>query len=80
MRRLGSVRDRATDVWVLAATNRDLEQAVRSGDFREDLYHRLRVLEIAVPPLRERGDDVLELAEHFLARARVAVRSRGAAV
>jgi len=66
VRRLGSVRDRATDVWVLAATNRDLEQAVRSGAFREDLYHRLRVLEITVPPLRARGDDVLELAEHFL--------------
>jgi DNA-binding NtrC family response regulator len=65
VRRLGSVRDRATDVWVLAATNRDLEKAVREGQFREDLYHRLRVLEIAVPPLRARGDDVLELAEHF---------------
>jgi DNA-binding NtrC family response regulator len=67
LRRLGSVRDRPTDVWILAATNRDLEQAVRRGEFREDLYHRLRVLGIAVPPLRERGDDVLELAEHFLA-------------
>ncbi len=66
VRRLGSVRDRATDVWVLAATNRDLEKAVKSGAFREDLYHRLRVLEIAVPPLRARGDDVLELAEHFV--------------
>jgi DNA-binding NtrC family response regulator len=66
VRRLGSVRDRATDVWVLAATNRDLEKAVRDGAFREDLYHRLRVLEIAVPPLRARGDDVLELAEHFV--------------
>lgn len=65
VRRLGSVRDRATDVWVLAATNRDLEGAVRKGEFREDLYHRLRVLEISVPPLRGRGDDVLELAEHF---------------
>ena len=66
VRRLGSLRDRATDVWVLAATNRDLEAAVRKGEFREDLYHRLRVLEIAVPPLRARGDDVLDLAEHFL--------------
>jgi DNA-binding NtrC family response regulator len=66
VRRLGSVRDRATDVWVLAATNRDLEKAVKSGAFREDLYHRLHVLEISVPPLRARGDDVLELAEHFL--------------
>jgi DNA-binding NtrC family response regulator len=66
VRRLGSVRDRVTDVWVIAATNRNLEQSVRSGEFREDLYHRLRVLEIAVPPLRERGDDVVELATHFL--------------
>jgi DNA-binding NtrC family response regulator len=66
VRRLGSVRDRSTDVWVVAATNRDLEEAVRRGEFREDLYHRLRVLEITVPPLRERRDDVLELAEHFL--------------
>ena len=66
VRRLGSVRDRSTDVWVLAATNRNLEEAVRRGEFREDLYHRLRVLEIKVPPLRARGEDVIELAEHFL--------------
>jgi DNA-binding NtrC family response regulator len=66
VRRLGSIRDRATDVWVVAATNRNLEQGVRNQDFREDLYHRLRVLEIRVPPLRERGDDVVELAAHFL--------------
>ncbi len=66
VRRLGSVRDRTTDVWVLAATNRDLDAAVRRGEFREDLYHRLRVLEIRMPPLRERGDDVVALAEHFL--------------
>jgi DNA-binding NtrC family response regulator len=77
VRRLGSVRDRATDVWVLAATNRDLEKAVRDGAFREDLYHRLRVLEISVPPLRARGDDVLELAEHF---ARVHASQYGVAV
>jgi two-component system response regulator AtoC len=68
IRRLGSVRDRATDVWIIAATNRDLEQAVRRGEFREDLYHRLRVLELRMPPLRERGDDALELADHFLAQ------------
>ena len=66
VRRLGSVRDRSTDVWILAATNRDLEDAVRHGEFRGDLYHRLRVLEIAMPPLRDRVDDVLALAEHFL--------------
>ncbi len=66
VRRLGSVRDRVTDVWVIAATNRDLGEAVRKGEFREDLYHRLRVVEIRVPPLREREGDVLELAESFL--------------
>jgi DNA-binding NtrC family response regulator len=66
VRRIGSVRDRLADVWVIAATNRDLGEAVRKGEFREDLYHRLRVVEIRVPPLRERGDDVLALAEHFL--------------
>jgi len=67
VRRIGSVRDRHSDVWVIAATNRDLAEAVRRGEFREDLYHRLRVVEIHVPPLREREDDVLELADHFLA-------------
>jgi two-component system response regulator AtoC len=67
VRRLGSVRDRPSDVWMLAATNRHLEEAVRRGEFRADLYHRLRVVEIAVPPLRGRDDDVLELAGHFLA-------------
>jgi DNA-binding NtrC family response regulator len=67
LRRVGSVRDRVVDVWVLAATNRRLEEAVAQGEFREDLYHRLRVLAIATPTLRERGGDVLELAEHFLA-------------
>src|SRR5262249_57883028 len=67
VRRIGSVRDRHSDVWVIAATNRDLAEAVRRGEFREDLYHRLRVVEIHVPPLREREDDVLELADHYLA-------------
>jgi two-component system, NtrC family, response regulator AtoC len=67
VRRLGSVRDRQADLWVIAATNRDLGAAVERAEFREDLYHRLRVVEIRVPALREREDDVLELAEHFLA-------------
>jgi len=66
MRRLGSVRDRAVDVRVVAATNRNMEEHVQSGAFRSDLYFRLRVVELNVPPLRERGDDVLLLTDRFL--------------
>jgi DNA-binding NtrC family response regulator len=64
-RRLGGTSDIKVDVRVIAATNRDLEQQVRDGKFREDLYYRLNVLRIAMPPLRERGDDVVLLAEHY---------------
>jgi Nif-specific regulatory protein len=56
------------DVRVVAATNQELEQAVRDGGFRRDLFFRLQVVEIRVPPLRERADDVPQLAEHFLRR------------
>src|SRR5262249_29396095 len=56
------------DVRVLAATNRDLEQAITRGDFREDLYYRLNVVEISVPPLRERKEEILLLATQFLER------------
>src|SRR5712691_10989082 len=69
VRRLGSTRVEAVDVWILTATNDDLEAAVLARRFREELYHRLAVLTIRLPPLRERGRDVLLLAEHFLARA-----------
>ena len=65
VRRLGSNRDRPVDVHVIAATNRDLEAAVREGSFREDLMHRLRVLCFQLPPLRERQGDVRLLARHF---------------
>ncbi|MCA9502313.1 MAG: sigma-54-dependent Fis family transcriptional regulator [Spirochaetaceae bacterium] len=65
VRRLGSTRDRAVDVHVIAATNRDLDAAVESGEFRRDLLHRLRVLAFEAPPLRERTRDVAALAAHF---------------
>lgn len=66
VRRLGSVRDRRVNVRIIAATNRNLEEAVRKGKFREDLFYRLKVITIELPPLRERGDDIILLAEHFL--------------
>lgn len=69
VRAVGDNRVRRVDVRVIAATNQDLEAAVGSGRFREDLYFRVNVLRLALPPLRERGDDVLELARLFLARA-----------
>ncbi|MDT9000166.1 sigma-54 dependent transcriptional regulator [Paucibacter sp. APW11] len=66
-RRLGSVREQQGNVRIIGATHQPLEQMVREGRFRADLYFRLRIVEIHVPPLRERGDDVLFLARHFLA-------------
>ena len=65
IRRLGSSRDRPVDVHVIAATNRNLGEAVAAKEFREDLFHRLRVLAFEVPPLRDRGDDIVLLARHF---------------
>ncbi|MFM8891296.1 MAG: sigma-54-dependent transcriptional regulator [Planctomycetia bacterium] len=69
--RMGSATPRAVDVRVIAATNRHLPEAVASGTFRTDLYHRLRVFPIRMPALAERGDDVELLAGHFLAGAAV---------
>src|SRR6266566_4726704 len=68
VRRLGSTRDEPIDVWILTATNEDLTVAVHERRFRADLYHRLAVLPIVLPPLRDRDDDVILLAERFLAR------------
>jgi len=65
--RVGGTRTIAVDVRVIAATNKNLENAIAQGAFREDLYYRLRVFPIAVPPLRERGDDILLLINEFTA-------------
>ena len=70
LQRLGSDREHRVDVRVIAATNRDLAREVRAGRFRADLYHRLSVYPLVVPPLRERGQDVLLLAGHFLEQNR----------
>jgi DNA-binding NtrC family response regulator len=68
IRRVGDTRDRAFDVCLIAATHRQLEEEVRAGRFREDLYYRLKVVMIELPPLRARGDDLMLLAHHFCAQ------------
>ncbi len=65
-RRLGGLRDQAVNVRIVSATHQSLERMVAEGRFRADLYYRLRIVELQVPPLRQRGDDVLRLARHFL--------------
>src|SRR3989442_655152 len=69
VRRLGSTRSEAVDMWIIAATSLDLSAAMRAGRFRRELYHRLSTVVLVLPPLRAREGDVVELAEHFLARA-----------
>ena len=69
VRRVGGTRDEQVDVWIIAATNEDLAAAVRARQFREDLYHRLTFMTLTLPPLRERGEDVILLAQRLLDRA-----------
>lgn len=64
--RVGDDTTRSVDVRVIAATNKNLEQLIVAGEFREDLFYRLSVFPIEVPPLRERGEDIVQLAQHFL--------------
>jgi DNA-binding NtrC family response regulator len=77
--RLGATRVQKANVRVIAATNRDLHAALASGAFREDLYYRLQVFAIRLPPLRERPDDISELLEHFVTELGPAVLGRPAA-
>jgi DNA-binding NtrC family response regulator len=67
VRRLGGLREQRVDVRVVSATNRSLEEMVQQRSFRADLFYRLRIVELRVPALRERGDDIILLARHFLA-------------
>ena len=71
--RVGGTHELRVNVRLLAATNRDIGRAIAEGQFREDLFHRLNVVQFLLPPLRERGDDVLVLAEHFLKLFRAAM-------
>lgn len=66
IRRVGGVKDIPVDVRIIASTSHALEELIEEGTFREDLYYRLNVISIELPPLRERGDDILLLAEHFI--------------
>src|SRR5271169_531667 len=68
IRRVGGVRDMQVDVRVIAASNRDLEKAVREGQFRQDLYYRLAIIAIFIPPLRDRKEDILPLVDFFVGR------------
>jgi DNA-binding NtrC family response regulator len=68
IRRVGGLRDMQVDVRVIAASNRDLEKAVREGQFRQDLYYRLAIIAIFIPPLRDRKEDILPLVDFFIER------------
>jgi transcriptional regulator with GAF, ATPase, and Fis domain len=76
LQRLGGTQTITVDVRILASTNKDLEKAVRDGTFRDDLYFRLNVVTINVPPLRDRREEIPELADHFLAEANTRLKRR----
>lgn len=76
IRAVGDMRTRTVSVRIIAATNRDLESAIRQGAFREDLFYRINTFTITLPPLRERIEDIPFLAEYFLQRARAKVNKR----
>jgi DNA-binding NtrC family response regulator len=78
--RVGGTQELRVDVRLIAATNRDIVQAIREHQFREDLYHRLNVVQFHPPPLRERGQDVLLLAEHFLQQFATAMNKQVGAI
>jgi two-component system response regulator AtoC len=75
-RRVGGVKDISVNVQVVASTNRDLETAIREGKFREDLFYRLSVIPVQIPPLRDRREDIRPLVEHFIQRYNVQFRKR----
>ena len=75
MVRVGSTEEQKVNVRIVAATNRDIIEAIEDGEFREDLYHRLNVVQMRVVPLRDRREDIVLLAEHFLAK-KYAIKSK----
>ncbi|HAQ85497.1 MAG TPA: response regulator, partial [Pseudomonas sp.] len=77
IRRVGSTQSQKVNVRLVAATHRDLKTLAKNGQFREDLYYRLHVIALKLPPLRERGADVLEIAKAFLARQSERMGSEG---
>jgi two-component system, NtrC family, response regulator HydG len=79
IKRIGATRDVAIDVRIIAATNEDLNKAVKEGRFREDLYHRLNEFKIALSPLRERKEDIVVFADYFLQKANVSLNKNAKA-
>ncbi len=75
--RVGGTQELRVDVRLIAATNRDIIEAIRQNEFREDLFHRLNVVQFRLPPLRDRGQDVLLLAEHFLRHFGQSIKKSG---
>jgi transcriptional regulator with PAS, ATPase and Fis domain len=76
VQRVGAERPEAVDIWIVAATHRDLPQMIAEGKFREDLYYRLNVLNLHLPPLRERDEDTVVIARYVLKREIEAMRSK----